>query len=1522
MLKIYLDSKLTKLDTKNKGLELTFSIAGCEIVDKDIPPGFQQLPWQWERPNQVALLVIGTGIVLAIAGPIERGPTEILKSVILTIENTEESSELLEYCQNGLSEIFNSDNTLNSNYLKEEAGNYEHQRIIVDERSFSSKDVEKQSFIFSKIATYSQLLPPENEKLGLTFIAKTNDFNIAGAALRPNYEYYAIVPLHDTSQIWPNPDILNENVNFDLQIENRRLIYTSGGHQFIQKINDMPDRHVSPAMLAADMLGYGDVYDYRYNFNQTLSVNDVSELSNVYAEINRRFRYPELLRKLLLQFNFQYDLSEENQKKQFVSNLIISTVDYINRVIYNEGITTTLIHSNSVFEVYKENFKEVVGNCTLNDQFQLDQIGISGMDHTVKQLIDFSLLLKDSNDITLLLSEWKTLLTNIEIEILSLIKETHFQQLNNTGADIEDLNTLVQKIETEHLVTDKFRMDTNSQISRLDRDKFLDSFVRQLGPDMTTFSISPDLSMQIDTDEVREKLISKAQWKEITSIPENIPPAINIDLQIIKDSPAPLPNEISGHIILCRRSDKRNKSYFTSEWKYLNWAKVILEQENAINLEKDYLIPAFLPRINGVQKTSFQLSNESLSLVAGHNSFLNKDEGKISGFKYVFGNPELTETEDIKQFVPPAPALWYGYQYEFAGFVALNSGILPDSLQNGKWNIPKTEEIRIAEDNITRYHHLRKVPIGLPNIEIFTDAENKIVYQNKFLNTPLLINELLNNSDSGDQTRDEPVKAFLLSKDDTKQSQITIEVDKPYTNFWNWYAWKGAQTKKEKINVAGAELTIFSLALQEEAKIKENTYSNSLNEFERKNGIPVKVEKNRYLCEPAIDDEIKIEIEQYFPKLADPPKNLSLKVKQKDGISIKDNFTIKVEGDALTVKGKTISIPIGTICKISIYCKVLKSHFEGDDHMFHPWMYQHIAGKDKSGTALEKGTFYLTNPEIIYVETAIQSDDIFKPGATKENFESLLYNALQPGYTNTNEYGVICKFESENNNQIKYFSRSEVRHQAWNWNGRLFADLEVNKRLDPENKGETTAAMKWEAWEFADRPDFTALVSESSLTANNNMENVNQILFKDVRPQNDAQKAHYFRFGMKLYNRYESIGPGYDKPIMAKDSDIWKRLIKPLQILEQSTFKLPRPAIRFAIPLTDALQTKNDSDHKVRAASMMIATYDRCFDEAGLAEQFEIGIEVAASDENYLQTGEDPILSSKAMGAIDNENVITQSEDGRKFVVFKPIGPAALTFDSNAQSPKIVGSTFILNVEDIQKVLPLGSKLNAYAMAKIAIRRVLNENFVFGTDINTEGRTDDLKKFNSGWSASEWVQFLPAVNSLIPAEWKTNVGDDNSTSFKLKIKELNNIQIAETLVFSGTMPTFDDSFEDRMERYLLLSENITDITGQPVEKYLGVYKWTGKNEPGNLEFKLDDPENLSIQTNEFTGFARLMLVRKTDPAFDSDALKDEAKYKSSIWEKLFGEERTVKFDQIANDPLAAMPLVSKRISIKKTVQTL
>src|SRR5690606_10389157 len=88
--------------------------------------------------------------------------------------------------------------------------------------------------------------------------------------------------------------------------------------------------------------------------------------------------------------------------------------------------------------------------------------------------------------------------------------------------------------------------------------------------------------------------------------------------------------------------------------------------------------------------------------------------------------------------------------------------------------------------------------------------------------------------------------------------------------------------------------------------------------------------------------------------------------------------------------------------------------------------------------------------------------------------------------------------------EFAYLSRLDIKHQIWSWNGRLDNShmLEGSENPDPATDNpKTTEAMKWEAWAFADRPDYAAYEWKENLLAHREIPDgyKPQVIFTDQR---------------------------------------------------------------------------------------------------------------------------------------------------------------------------------------------------------------------------------------------------------------------------------------------------------------------------------------------------------------------------------------------------------------------------------------
>ena len=939
-----------------------------------------------------------------------------------------------------------------------------------------------------------------------------------------------------------------------------------------------------------------------------------------------------------------------------------------------------------------------------------------------------------------------------------------------------------------------------------------------------------------------------------TGVTYDIPSPVRVTVAAIGSAPQDdLADEIAGHVLLMRRGKKAIETAPFEDWRCLNKIKI---KDGGLS----YVVPSALPETSDVKRAAFEIRNEKISLVAGHKTF---------------NDPKKTDSQvrnDLKYLFDPdhrGYGLWYGYDYQFAGFVALNSGVLPPALRaerDGALNIPADKFI-FEPPHPANLRYLRRVPVAPVRVQAVGENGSPLSPPKGFL--PLA--KELNEWDFKNKTTSNYQHALYLLGDDPKfpQPVITLHLRKPTTSYWNWYSWLGAEVDEP----------IKMKALATDLRIRTNNAEAAL---------------AGKLCDPAVDDSLYVVAERVFPESND---------KQKDWFTV-DKTKLLEDGEVSVffgLKGSSndlnFSFEPGEVWKVNIHARVNRKHFTGDTPKFHNWMEEKISSPDLEAQHIENETFVLTKPVEIFFETAIdptQGVEWLKK-LEKELWEKML---ISPHATAKDKIELYL----ERDKSLVHLSRATVRHQVWNWNGRLdesepllFSSL--NPVKNSENRFTTSDAMKWEAWAFSDRPDFASIESETNLIADPEEER-KQLLFTDHRPGED--KALYYRFSITAYSRYELLG---DKYMASFDSVIevdkvdnqWKRFLRKCN----RTQPLPKPSLRFAMPLTKSITDKNNG----QVAPILLVLNDRWFTEAGLAEKLEAAVQLATekvkdqqgnitATNYYLNAGPDPILEGNGLSSVKPELLSVDDPNTRTFPVKGPIG---LTFDFAAQTPKLKGCAFILEAPDLRELTGReGEVLNPWAFMQISLRRSLREQACENGEA--------MKKLSSEWTAPEWVQFLPSVQSFIPTMWHTEV---NQKQF-LRLAFQTSGSTKTLRVVNGVLPVYDSKFEDL---FVVLTEMVSDISGEPCEKYVATYRVT------NSVLELNDSDSKQFEVHE--GFLRLLLVRKR---FKSEPA--EADTSASIWKRLFGQradrqnKSSVDDDVIENDPTAALPLISDRVPFK------
>jgi hypothetical protein len=1212
-------------------------------------------------------------------------------------------------------------------------------------------------------------------------------------------------------------------------------------------------------------------------------------------------------------------------------------------------------------------FKKVIEGCCLLSNMHVDKITISELNETIKRWLEAWENMIDLFDDTtfqkeMVLVQWnKVKFSELDVKYESILMKYLEKVLENINdlrgyfkeslVKIKEIklpdNEILKSTRENIIKYSENRIKTNSDkypqivdpfkldINGLSFMKFNEKIEEVLMEQMEKTDAEIEIIKKDTYEVVRRRLFPhKSFLKPGTEKTFLNPPAVRLKVDTVTTNTQTgntndaddINNEIAGHIILIRRCDQPGLEPTNEKWNYLN-------KVTEPKFKNHFIIPASVPEVNEAKKPYLEISNEKLSIIAGDANQFQEDKENLKEYlRYAENENEQKE-------------FWYGHKYNFAGFVAHNSGVLPKYLRKPEenWNVPNLDFKSIIEKAPIQisevYLHLRRVPVSKvrvsPKEKIKPLPQGLLPLAFELPEWKRLVPEQGKKtiSEEDDKKDHEQVHYLLAKGDNFRQESITLELRKPATPFWNWYAWMGKELEKELIHKSN------SGDITKKLRIWAKEIDNRNRRIKNKEGEEEK-DKIKYFCDPAVEDGIVIKVKRVFPTIDDIlVEPLSFAYKPSPELSgeewkhladVSEKLVIKV-GVSRGVNKNEITIAEGDIIQVFIHTKIKKEHFEKSSNAkFHNWMKNHYEFD---------GAHYLSPPTEVWFEAA-------KELSTKSKDEILIKKYLSArnlwDSIKINQIGdkVNCSLikTEDNYDKLAYASRIEVKHQIWNWNGRLDSSdilLKDIKNLNPvlppppatEPKPTTTEAMKWEAWAFSDRPDFSALVQDANLLASR--KDVvgqplphKQILFSDLRP--NEEKALYYRFTAVAHSRYEKLGAPYNIPIEAKVGvqdvgipqpvdNIWKRYLRK----SSKTKQLPKPSIRFVIPLTRSIQECNEKEineeNKISAASLLIVLNDRWFTEAGLAEQLEVGIDVvkdpvenqAERGGEYLQAGHDPILDRKGLSHLnanpnmDREKYPYIEENGEsKVAVFKPKGPAGLTFEPKMQTPLVRGSSFILNIPDVSKLLHNSDKMQAWAMMQISVRRTLREEFC-EKDISIEA-------LKSGWTAKEWVQFLPAVDSFIPKAWREQVRKQNVLHIKFTADNISTIDAG------NKMPLFDSTYEDRIQRYLVLTETVYDIGGQPCESYKATLMCR-RDTDGSFNFELNHPKKADIDLTKLNnGFLRMIIVRVDVHKNDNETENTD------IWSRLFGENALVKADMnlIQNDPTAALPLVSERIPFK------
>lgn len=986
------------------------------------------------------------------------------------------------------------------------------------------------------------------------------------------------------------------------------------------------------------------------------------------------------------------------------------------------------------------------------------------------------------------------------------------------------------------------------------------------------YSENKKLTKQVTVNEIElrnllGKRINSFAKSEVRPTSDQVPVRIQIGTpgQIIPDITDDLSDELSGYVVLSKRSTNINNEQF-GDWKYHNWAKVKRQLKESVDsnpLEASFLIPGQLATENETQKIFFEISNEKASLTATLEG-LNKGISEETTGTGKNHSQLMYLLDGDKTHYPYG--LIYGYNYQFAAFAILNSGVLPEDLRDNPevLNVFKETGIQLTHEETTSYQYLRTRNVSPPNLRL-----NEVHQYPKELN-PLYF-ELF----PEDQTTSKLIVVGEGFNDD-----FTIIAEKPRTSFWDCYSFVN------KGNIL-ADIEPFKLFDPKEERLP--------------------VQQTRFIdyIDPAVSNTLYIEIKD-LNRLAEPVsaqfdyngkaygingQELNL---EKCSKKITVQFDPKAKHLIFDEPNAIIILNPGCIYSIRIYNLIPIKYFDkdGSELRFHK-CFDNVYDSTEIIHDKEGNSYYKIAFEEQVIETA--GVENVSENALWENFE-ISDNSAWLDRMFKNDQTKESSVKAIINTDIKFslFSRVEVQHQKWEWNGRqLNTDItRLRNSLNPVKETETslyhtTEAMRFEAWAQSDRPDYTSVKTQSRIFASKN-KNANVVHeYKNIIDNHSI----YLKYKVEIFNRYESLPSRRYATNSVKSSitvdnvdNPWKRHIT----LSKRKEELPIPSVRFYIPLTNSIHEAND--HSNQMADMMLVLDDVWYKEAGLAQKLTLGIKTTenASDGFYPEAGYDPTLS-----ATKTAKVIPTDKEGYLIVDDKYFtGPFGFTFDFNASNPRINSSSFIISGNGLSNYINKDVKDDAYwPMFKLSTRSEIIPQLY-------DEESGDAAGLNSKWSSPQWVQFMKAVDSFVPQKWRDSVRKNNYL-------ELGSHQLEEQLKIP-LLNRFGETFEIFHNWYLIFSTVESNIGGLPVENYYNTFIVNEINETLTSFQSVHEPDKKIQDFKE--GFIRIMVVRKSEDYNTSKPTED-------IWKEIFGD-KDESTKRIKEDNTLAMPILSERIPIK------
>lgn len=948
--------------------------------------------------------------------------------------------------------------------------------------------------------------------------------------------------------------------------------------------------------------------------------------------------------------------------------------------------------------------------------------------------------------------------------------------------------------------------------------------------------------------------------EEFTEVPHAV--TIMVDKLDADAGATDVLSSIAGVAVLMREDG-------TARWRCLNIADSRLRKPGEGSLEhgeqlfeQPVLVPSRLNYINELKQSFVTYNNHPL---AAKSPAAMLTKRAPSGKQEPLG-PASPQLEEIWEtlvsyfYAKPQtfseariPALKFGKAYQVLPFLVGNSGIVPKELAKitpatgavtsspGQIDLDNFNSSTLSA-NIRKFTYYRKVRIG--HIRVFSsNTVGDQVVEGTCLNLPPIPETVFPrlrdlkigaaNAIGTNSNREKPL--LLLSPFKAPHNEFAFHVQMPSIDINTWDRW-----------VASGRIYNRPISGQELKDLRTSVWKEH---YKRINASPagdncqvVPAASNPAIDEPALELKFFAELEKFNDDGTWSPVKPGIEITVEEGtgqplakvqskpILITCNVTASEVFQFLNGKLQ-VSLIKGRIYRLRVSCCLPKDDYPQAS----PTPAPRFARIYSENLPSESGkTYYKVSPFELFIEVATEEivPGITEPRPAKQALQEWLSPSFErlpkePAPAGPKSDAVEVRFKKSVNGQLvdqvfPFVQRVELKRQMWRWQGRDTRPHPITKNVGIPLP---TEIDRWEAKEYGNRFDEDHVIINMDSKVNDD-----QSIDKDTaagkrifsyveyltgeKSKKEELRALHYRFKVTAYSRYAGILPAEKASL---STDVWKSQFVSCRLKEL----IDPPKVQLIFPLTQSFGASTSSPVATDSQTAgLLAVFDESWHEiAGIGEG--LGIEVAQvrdpdiapgaapeSQRFYFEIGLDPIVTGQAI----KPTAVSFSDDQKR-------GPVGHTFDRSDDQPFFTATSFIVPAP-LARDGAAGVRFGAWGMCKIRFKRIV----LVGTVLE-DGQPKELR-LESKFTDPFWVQYLPEFSVYREIIQGQETELKNFLDLRVEvIANQNRIRLIkkENPRDSVVLKVSDVSSRNIFERYLILTREVFDATGQPDQEiYLGV----------------------------------------------------------------------------------------------------